>query len=145
MVTCSRRGLNPFSLGAPRLASELIEFVVNRCHRILLHRRGPGQAFSQNPNGVSHLSPVVATLRRLASLPWVNVPTNSPTLKVVATVPAVRSSVLFLQPVFKCARTNNERWRHLHPKFQSYFYVCLFLNHSRLGPIRPICTVNCHG
>ncbi len=27
----------------------------------------------QNPNGVSHISPAVATLRRLASLPWANV------------------------------------------------------------------------
>src|SRR2546425_11118954 len=25
-----------------------------------------------NPKGVSHISPVVATLRRFASLPWVN-------------------------------------------------------------------------
>ena len=33
---------------------------------------------SPNPNGVSHISPVVATLRRLASLPWVNRPPELP-------------------------------------------------------------------
>jgi hypothetical protein len=35
-------------------------------------------ALLHNPNGVLHISPVVATLRRLASLPWDNRAENFP-------------------------------------------------------------------
>ena len=45
---------------------------------------------SPNPNGVPHISPVVATLRRLASLPWDNRAEIFPTLKAVASPHAIR-------------------------------------------------------
>jgi hypothetical protein len=38
---------------------------------------------NQYPKGVSHISPVVATVRRFPSLPWVSNRENSPTLKAV--------------------------------------------------------------